>query len=385
MYNVSYKNLFLPLISVLLLLPLLFMPSGNLNGVIDYIKFTVSDKTGYKITLSPVNQRITALSSDPENELIMMVEIRDKDGNVVPGAKIIMNARTDKKAFPQKDRFTDKSGSCLITYKPQILPASAYIDGKAQETVTVAISGTKTEASLNFNLTHIPVIFIHGYQANSSLFDNFKDYLGTKGFPTEYFNYDSTKGVAYGARQLDSYISNIKDEYIQKGIQINRVDLIGHSMGGLVARYYTCSPDYTGTSTVEKIIFLSVPQNGSSLATLGLKYYNDKGILDLMPDSSLFTEIFPNMKNKGLNNMIQTGSLLGQYDEVVSPESASLDEWGIKNELFNVGDNNFTVDKLLSGKIVEAANHKMILYNKKVFERVEEMLENPLAYPIINK
>ncbi|MBZ0099217.1 MAG: hypothetical protein K8F30_09040, partial [Taibaiella sp.] len=113
-----------------------------------------------------------------------------------------------------------------------------------------------------------------------------------------------------------------------------------------------------------------------------LKYYSDRGIFDLIPDSDLFTNALPNMKNKGLNDSIQAGSILGQYDEVVSAESASLEEWGIRTELFNVGKNNFTVDKLLSGKIVEAANHKAVLYNKKIFKRVEEMLVTKLAFPI---
>lgn len=385
MYNMNYKIIYLPLIALLLLLPLLFMPSGNLNSMADYVKFELSDKTGMKLTLNPVNPHLERLSSDPENELIMKVEIRDRDGNLVPGAKFSIDAAVNKKAFSQASRYTDENGSYLIIYKPSILPASIYKDGKTIETVTTAIQGTDIKAQVSFNLIRIPVIFIHGYQANSSLFDSFKDYIESKGIPTECLNYDSTKGVAYGARQLDSYINGVKDEYLKKGIQIKRVDLIGHSMGGLVARYYTCSPDYSGNSNVEKIIFLSVPQNGSSLASLGLKYYKDNGIHDLMPDSSLFTEVFPSLKNKGLNNQIQTGSILGQYDEAVSVESSSLDEWGIKTELFNVGENNFTVDKLLSGKIVEASNHKAILYNKKVFERVVEMLDTRLAYPKINR
>ena len=66
---------------------------------------------------------------------------------------------------------------------------------------------------------------------------------------------------------------------------------------------------------------------------------------------------------------------------MVSPESASLEPWSIKTELFDVGGDNFTVDKLLSGELAEAANHKDILFNTNIFQRVAQMLGSTLPYP----
>jgi len=106
---------------------------------------------------------------------------------------------------------------------------------------------------------------------------------------------------------------------------------------------------------------------------------------DLIPYSDLFGKILPGMSNKGLNHTIQVGSILGQFDEVVSPESASLEEWNIKTDIFNVGESNFTVDNLFNGNIMEATNHKNILNNKKVFEKVNAMLTSNLAYPDVRK
>ena len=68
---------------------------------------------------------------------------------------------------------------------------------------------------------------------------------------------------------------------------------------------------------------------------------------------------------------------------MVTPESASLDDWGIKTEIFNMGENNFTVDNILSGSIMEAPNHKSILNNTKVFERIYEMLNSDLTSPYL--
>ena len=152
-------------------------------------------------------------------------------------------------------------------------------------------------------------------------------------------------------------------------------------MGGLVARYYTCSSDYAVRSDVRKLIFISVPQKGSPFASLGLQYYDDSGIRDLVPDSGLYSSAFPSMINAGLNPSIQTSSLLGRFDEVVGAESANLSEWKIETELFDLGESNFTIDKLLTGEILQAANHKLILYNKKVYQRVQQMLESQMPYP----
>jgi len=77
------------------------------------------------------------------------------------------------------------------------------------------------------------------------------------------------------------------------------------------------------------------------LASIGEEYFKDKSIKELVPDNELFVSIFPNTINGGLNNSIQTGNLLSQYDEVVTNESAALDKWGIKTEIFNVGENSF--------------------------------------------
>ena len=76
--------------------------------------------------------------------------------------------------------------------------------------------------------------------------------------------------------------------------------------------------------------------------------------------------MFPQMINRGLNPNIQTGNIIGQFDEVVSIESAGLYEWGIDTNIFKLSDNKFNVDSLLDGTISQNAIHKVILNNKSV-------------------
>jgi hypothetical protein len=156
-------------------------------------------------------------------------------------------------------------------------------------------------------------------------------------------------------------------------------------MGALVARYYTCSSAYASGKDVHKLIFISAPHNGSMLAALGSTYFKDISVSDMIPQSSLFTMFFPAMTNKGLNSTIQTGNILGRYDEVISRENASLEEWGIRTEMVSVGENRMTLGNLLSGKVKDAEIHKKVLYDNSIFEHVYQMLKNDLPYPLIRK
>lgn len=378
--NKNKKNLCI-LILIIMLLPAFLLLPESLTEIAGTAAFEVMDKNNLSITLTTVNYNVKSLSAEPSNKLILKAAVRDSRGDAISGARITMKISEGFGSLSLAEGITNSDGSILLQYSPPFLHSEAFSGGNPSVRITAGISGTNIESSYSLTLIRKPVILIHGYKATPAIFSSMKEYLDDKGFNTQGFSYDSDKGVVSGAAELDKFIDSIKADYFHKGIQTGKLDLIAHSMGGLVARDYSCNNKYTVKNDVDKIIFISVPQAGSSIAELGLEYYNDKGINDLIPDSSLFNKLFPSLINAGLNSSIQVGSLLGQFDEVVSPESASLERWGIKTEMFDVGDSNFTIDKLLSGKIVEAANHKNVLFNKTVFQRVEEMLGTTLPYP----
>ena len=369
------------LLLILLLTPVFLLLPASLSEMAGAIGFELMDKSGLEVNMSPVNPAVRELSAEPSNKLVLKAVVRDSRGNAVKDARVATKVSEGLGNLVATAAKTSSDGSVLLQYSPPFLSGAAFKGGNPAVKITAGISGTDVKSEFSFKLVRIPIIFVHGYKASPEIFSNMKEYLDGKGFVTEGLSYDSDKGVASGAAELGDFIDKVKAGFLDRGVQVGRLDIIAHSMGGLVARYYTSDGSYPARSDINKIIFVSVPQTGSLIASLGLQYYNDKGIYDLIPDSTLFTESFPSLLNGGLNASVQVGSLLDQYDEVVSPESASLERWGIKTEMFDVGDSNFTVDKLLSGKIVEAANHKAVLYNKKVFQRVEEMLGSALPYP----
>lgn len=380
------------------------------------------DKSGLSITVSAADPGIQVLAADTENTLIVRIQVRSADGAPVHGAEVGLEAIADSIApdiakadvagsitgpvgnnglftgnnglneagatatsgpesagtFHPAEGITDASGSFIAEYVPP-----SCINSMNKVILNAYLSGSDKAASIPIKLIPVPVVLIHGYQASPQIFSGVSAYLKAQGFNPLGFSYASGEGVISSAAQLSDYLDKIKTDLASDGIQVKRFDLISHSMGGLVARYYTCSSGYSPKGNVRKLIFVSVPQRGSPFASIGLKYYDDQGMRDLLTDSTLYTEIFASMTNGGLNPSIQTGSIMGRYDEVVGSESASLAEWNIQTELFDVGDSNFTIDKLLSGEILQAANHKLVLYNKKVYQRLVQMLTTDIPYPTL--
>lgn len=236
-------------------------------------------------------------------------------------------------------------------------------------------------AKFAFKLIQVPVVLVHGYQSTSDIFSNMVAYLEKLGFDTISFDYNSLDGVISGANKLKSFLADQAHKFRVKGIQVKRFDIISHSMGGVISRFYSVHEDYIEFNNIRKLIFISTPHKGSHLAPIGAEYFNDQGVRDMMPESNLYKKMFPQMINRGLNPNIQTGNIIGQFDEVVSIESAGLYEWGIDTNIFKLSDNKFNVDSLLDGTISQNAIHKVILNNKKVYETLVEMLTRTIKYP----
>lgn len=366
------------LIVLLAALAALITKYTDLNSI---LKFELGNKAGFTVSLNSTSPEITKIAAEPEISITLKALATDSIGKPVPSARINFVEKNRLGKIKKLAGRTSENGTIMLVYSPPDEADALQDIATRQIEIFAEIPGSQLNASIKLQLIRVPVVFVHGYKTSPSIFTSFADYLKNEGFITASINYKSEKGVASGASELSQFLAAFSVKLTEKNILCNRFDIIAHSMGGLVARYYTCSDSYSKANNVSKIIFLSTPQAGSPFASLGLKYYNDRGIQDLLPESDLYSKIFPALLNKGLNNHIRTASILGQYDEVVSPESASLEKWGIETEIYNVGENNFTMNNLLSGKIVEAANHKLVLYNLKVYQRVRQLLLSDMPYP----
>ena len=106
-----------------------------------------------------------------------------------------------------------------------------------------------------------PVILIHGLQHNVSAWLLYRWQLTSKGFRNTYaFGYNCFgTSVDELLEQLDRLVLEILDQLPQQ-----RVILIGHSLGGVLARAYVENPRHAGK--VAAVVTLGAPHQGTKLA-----------------------------------------------------------------------------------------------------------------------
>jgi hypothetical protein len=107
----------------------------------------------------------------------------------------------------------------------------------------------------------IPVVLVHGLVDNRSVFSVMRRGLSRRGFTQICtWNYSPLlSDVARGATDLGARIEQICE---QTGH--DRVHVVGHSLGGLIARYYVQRQG--GDRRVESLVTLGTPHRGSVLA-----------------------------------------------------------------------------------------------------------------------
>ena len=111
-----------------------------------------------------------------------------------------------------------------------------------------------------------PVILIHGLYHNASAWIFYRWWLKHSGFPNVYaFNYNSWTTTFWEIfHQLDSWVSQISASFPEGPIL-----LVGHSLGGLLAKAYAGKDGPSG-SKVTGVITLGSPHKGSKLAVFGM-------------------------------------------------------------------------------------------------------------------
>jgi pimeloyl-ACP methyl ester carboxylesterase len=122
------------------------------------------------------------------------------------------------------------------------------------------------------------VVLVHGYLANRSTLFPLAAYLRLRGLrQILQFNYDSRAGVERGALGLRAFLR----QHVRGG----RIDLVCHSLGGLVARVYV--QELGGSRRVDRCVTLGTPHRGT---------YNSYWLWsrvggELRPDSQLLARL----------------------------------------------------------------------------------------------
>ena len=126
-----------------------------------------------------------------------------------------------------------------------------------------------------------PVVLVHGYAMSRAYFLLLAGRLGRTGLGPFYgYEYWTLGKVASAARRLGEYI-----EELCRFHRTDEVDLIGHSMGGVVARYYLSLGG--GAARVRHLVTLGSPHSGTEVSYFGV----GRPVHELLPGSALLARL----------------------------------------------------------------------------------------------
>ncbi len=125
-----------------------------------------------------------------------------------------------------------------------------------------------TDQKVNIVIYRVPVLFVHGLNSGPACWNKMRTYMKEKGYPDALLHC-----VDYKRTHNDSFEKN-KNEVGKKAIKViselldkhriicNKVDVVGHSMGGLLTKKFMKNG---GANLFHKVITINTPHGGSQL------------------------------------------------------------------------------------------------------------------------
>jgi triacylglycerol lipase len=187
-----------------------------------------------------------------------------------------------------------------------------------------------------------PVVLVHGIGDTTLLFRHMIPWLQRKGLQVHALNLipnNGDAGLDELAEQLAIYISS-------RFPAEQAIDLVGFSMGGLVARYYL--QRLNGLERVQKLITIASPHHGTWAAFLR----GNPGARQLRPGSHFLEDL---NRDAAMLNRIRVVSIWTPFDLMIIPARSS--EWGVGRSIR-----------------VNVAAHPLMVRDIRVLELVHRLL-----------
>lgn len=159
-----------------------------------------------------------------------------------------------------------------------------------------------------------PVVLVHGFAHNSSAWFLLSAALRRAGFTSIHtFNYNPFRhGVATVAERLAQRVA-----LVQAVTGAERVHAVGHSMGGVVLRWYV--QELGGDETIASAVTLASPHKGTIAAFVGAF----RGAADLRPNSPVIRRLDAGARQ----TPVRWVAYYGDHDALVQPiSSGRLDD-----------------------------------------------------------
>ena len=186
----------------------------------------------------------------------------------------------------------------------------------------VYLRGNKIERKGDFSQFPETVLLLHGFFQTRNIWEVMEYRLRREGFGVVSLNLGgllwrfNTKSIV---KQADFLYA--KMEKICKNHDIDRFHIVGHSMGGLVARHYI--QKHRGASRVKSLITLGSPHHGTPTALIGVGLMG-LGLLSVSPFQMLpYSSLVRRLQQEHFPKDIPFTSIFSKQD-VICPWWASV-------------------------------------------------------------
>lgn len=226
----------------------------------------IAGKSGYTFSSDKCSLKITkdydGVSADGSSSISFSLEVTGDhdsfDFYLVPidGALDGVTSKPNSKTII----YTPNSANSPHTYlTPQPVNAVAECTPKNLQ--------TKVTISEKFTVEQPPLFFVHGWLSNASpLWDNFEQRAESEGWEYLDISYpgdgDNIINAQQLAQEITDFIQQINDGYFynNKKISATKLDVVAHSMGGLVTRAYI---SYFYQGDIRKFVMIATPNHGA--------------------------------------------------------------------------------------------------------------------------
>ncbi|HEY3354434.1 MAG TPA: alpha/beta fold hydrolase [Polyangia bacterium] len=141
----------------------------------------------------------------------------------------------------------------------------------------------------NVDANHPPVLMLHGYFGTRGSMFLLERWLTDEGLCTFSFNLGmlNTRDIRASAFLVHRKVEAI----LEQAPHVKRIDIVGHSMGGLIGLYYV--KKLGGADKVRKLIMVGTPHRGTWAALGGIMALGllSESSWQLLPHSSFLTEL----------------------------------------------------------------------------------------------
>ncbi|HEX9969676.1 MAG TPA: hypothetical protein VGB03_06020 [Acidimicrobiales bacterium] len=160
-------------------------------------------------------------------------------------------------------------------------------------------------------LTHDPILFVHGWNSNSSTWNTMISRFSADGWAAnELYNwqYNYKQSNATTAAQIQTKVNDILAT-----TGATKVDIVTHSMGGLSSRYY--SKNLGGSAKIDEWVSLGGPNHGTDTAN----FCFDTSCKEMRIGSTFLASLNATDETPGTPNY---RTWMSTCDSVINPDSS---------------------------------------------------------------